>query len=149
MTPFNIAAINGTLYVAYENPNNESVGGVVDKFDTNGNFLGRFSSDSHLVAPWAVVQAPASFGSFGNDLLVGNFGDGHINAFNPTNGSFVGQLTGPKRPTDIHRTVVAVDIWQWSRGRNGIHAVLLLWTQRGEGWPIRFAAAFDGQRALL
>ena len=48
----------------------------------------------HLDQPWAIAIAPANFGSFSNDLLVGNFGDGHINAFDPKNGHFIGELKG-------------------------------------------------------
>jgi uncharacterized protein (TIGR03118 family) len=96
-TPFNIANINGTLYVTYESKTSAFTGGVVDKFNTNGTFIGRFADDStsnNLNAPWGVVMAPSNFGSFSNDLLIGNFGDGHINAYNPTTGAFVGQLLG-------------------------------------------------------
>jgi uncharacterized protein (TIGR03118 family) len=115
MTPFNVVNINGTLYVTYENPNNESVGGLVDKFDTNGNFLGRFAGGTNLVAPWAVVQAPTGFGSFGGDILVGNFGDGHISAYD-TSGHFLGQLNGQNgQPLAIER------LWQLTFG-NGSSA---------------------------
>ncbi len=104
LTPFNVANVNGTLYVTYENPSNETTGGLVDKFDTNGNFLGRFAAAaSTLIAPWAVVQAPANFGSFANDILVGNFGDGHISAYD-ANGKFLGQLNGSNgQPLAIER----------------------------------------------
>ena len=64
-------------------------------FDTQGNFLGRVAGPGGtLNAPWGMAIAPTSFGSFAGDLLVGNFGDGTINAFNLTTDTFVGQLTG-------------------------------------------------------
>jgi len=114
--PFNIANVNGTLFVTYKSTQTPDVGGVVDRFDTNGNFLGRFANDSNLNAPWAVVQAPAGFGSFGGDILIGNFGDGHINAYDPNSGAFQGQLTGPNgQPLAIQR------LWQLSVG-NGTTA---------------------------
>src|SRR5258706_12050393 len=69
--------------------------GYVSKFDMNGNFLSRLISNGPLNAPWGLVIAPASFGSFGGALLVGNFGDGTINAFNATTGAFLGTLNGP------------------------------------------------------
>ena len=94
LVPFNVANINGTLFVTYDNPNDATVAGVVDKFNTQGTFLGRFASGSNLVTPWAVVQAPAGFDSLGGAILVGNFGDGHINAFDPNTGQFLGQLDG-------------------------------------------------------
>src|SRR5205085_2044963 len=49
----------------------------------------------HLSSPWGITLAPPGFGMFGNDLLVGNFGDGTIDAFDPTSGAFLGQLLDP------------------------------------------------------
>jgi uncharacterized protein (TIGR03118 family) len=95
-SPYNIANIGGVLYVSYENV--PAGGGVVDAFDGNGNFLQRVSANGAggtLASPWGMVLAPASFGSFGGDLLVGNEGDGHISAFNPVTGQFLGQLQKP------------------------------------------------------
>jgi uncharacterized protein (TIGR03118 family) len=66
--------------------------GFVDVFDTNGNLVKRLISQGQLNAPWGLAMAPATFGQFSNDLLVGNFGDGRINAFDPNTGSFLGQL---------------------------------------------------------
>ena len=69
--------------------------GQVDIFDSNGNFVSTFvaaGATNNLNAPWGVVAAPASFGTFAGDILVGNFGDGTISAFDTT-GKFVGQLT--------------------------------------------------------
>ncbi len=65
---------------------------MIDVFDTNGNFLQRFSSDSHLAQPWGMTLAPSTFGQFGGDLLVGNKANGQINAFDPTSGAFLGTL---------------------------------------------------------
>jgi uncharacterized protein (TIGR03118 family) len=66
--------------------------GFVDIFDTSGNLLTRFASDDTLNSPWGLALAPDHFGEFSNDLLVGNFGDGTINAFDPNTGAFLGQL---------------------------------------------------------
>jgi len=120
--PFNVQNIGGTLYVMYAQQDadaeDEVAGagkGFVDKFDTNGNLLGRFASGGVLNAPWGIAQAPANFGRFGGDILVGNFGDGRINAFT-TSGSFVGALRDERgRP-------VAIDgLWALSFG-NGVSA---------------------------
>ena len=89
-TPYNIQNIGGKLYVEYARRN--TPGGFVGVFDTNGNFL-QHISDSHLNSPWGITQAPATFGDFGGDLLIGNFGDGTINAFT-SSGLFVGTLSG-------------------------------------------------------
>jgi hypothetical protein len=66
--------------------------GIVDVFDLNGNFVSRAVTGGNLNAPWGVAIAPAGFGIFGGDLLVGNFGDGVINVYNPTTFAFLGQL---------------------------------------------------------
>ncbi len=100
-SPYNIQEINGKLYIEYAlvNPTTHRAStnantGVVSVFDNNGNFLQRLITNTNLDAPWGVALAPAGFGPFGGDLLVGNFGDGRINAFNPTTGAFVGTITG-------------------------------------------------------
>jgi uncharacterized protein (TIGR03118 family) len=89
-TPYNIQNVGGKLYVEYAKRN--SPGGFVGVFDANGNLLQQIN-DSHLNSPWGVTLAPAGFGQFGNDLLVGNFNDGMINAFDPITGNFIGTLS--------------------------------------------------------
>jgi uncharacterized protein (TIGR03118 family) len=87
--PFNVQNLGGTLYVTYAmqdaDAEDEIAGaglGYVSAFDTDGNFLGRVASGGSLNAPWGLAWAPSSgFGKFSSDLLVGNFGDGRINAF--------------------------------------------------------------------
>jgi uncharacterized protein (TIGR03118 family) len=100
--PFNIQNLGGVLYVAYAlvdmTTGDEIAGpgnGYISKFDTNGNFLMRLVSNGPLNAPWGMAIAPASFGTFGSSLLVGNFGDGRINSFNSTTGAFLGTLNDP------------------------------------------------------
>lgn len=67
--------------------------GFVDVFSTDGTMLRRVTADSHLNAPWGVVVPPAGFGgSLAGDLLVGNFGDGAINAYNFSTGAFIDQM---------------------------------------------------------
>jgi uncharacterized protein (TIGR03118 family) len=66
--------------------------GFVDLFSASGTMIRRITSDSHLNAPWGVVVPPAGFGSLAGDLLVGNFGDGAINAYNLSNGTFINQM---------------------------------------------------------
>jgi uncharacterized protein (TIGR03118 family) len=97
--PFNIQELGGRLYVAYAQQDadaeDEVAGaglGFVDVYDTRGHLLKRLVSQGQLNAPWGLVLAPRHFGGFGRDLLVGNFGDGKINAYDPRNGHFKGQL---------------------------------------------------------
>jgi uncharacterized protein (TIGR03118 family) len=89
-TPYDIQNVGGKLYVEYAKRN--SPGGFVGVFDANGNLL-QHISDAHLNSPWGVTLAPLTFGQFGGDLLVGNFGDGLINAFDPVTGAFLGTLS--------------------------------------------------------
>ena len=96
--PFNIQNLNGTLYVTYAlvGQGGDDVpgagNGIVDAFDTNGNLIKRVVTGGALNSPWGLALAPAAFGEFGGALLVGNFGDGLINAFNPTTGTPLGTL---------------------------------------------------------
>jgi uncharacterized protein (TIGR03118 family) len=100
--PFNVQNIGGNIFVAYAQQDaqkhDEVPGagfGYISKFDPLGVFLGRFASGGALNAPWGMTLAPASFGAFGGDLLIGNFGDGRINAFDPITGVFQGALQRP------------------------------------------------------
>jgi len=90
LTPYNIQTISGKLYVEYAKRN--APGGFIAVYDANGNLLQEIS-DSHLTGPWGITLAPSTFGDFGGDLLVGNFGNGMINAFNPVTGAFIGTLS--------------------------------------------------------
>jgi len=107
--PFGIAAINGKIYVSYamqdadqEDDVSGTGHGFINVFDTNGNFEKRLVSHGDLNSPWGMVQAPADFGQFGNLLLVGNFGDGRIHAFDPASGVERGTLGGaPGHPLHI------------------------------------------------
>ena len=96
--PHGIEIINNQIFVAYamqDGPKHDPVlgagNGVVDIFDTNGNFVRRFASGGVLNAPWGVALSPANFGQFSNAFLIGNFGDGTINAFD-SSGNALGQL---------------------------------------------------------
>ena len=68
--------------------------GFVDVFNTDGTFVKRLVSMGSLNSPWGMALAPGSFGKFSGDLLVGNFGDGTINAFDPATGAMIGTLDG-------------------------------------------------------
>ena len=69
-------------------------GGFVDEFDTSGNFIKRIATNGPLFAPWGITVAPSRFGQFSNDLLIGQFGNGQILAYDPTTDAFLGTLTG-------------------------------------------------------
>ncbi len=97
LAPFNIQALGGRLFVTYapEYFASQTAGGsrgYLDVFDTAGNLISSIDSPGAFDAPWGLALAPADFGTFGGDLLVGNNGDGHISAFDPRSGAFLGQL---------------------------------------------------------
>lgn len=96
--PFNIVNIQGNLYVAYAKVGEEGDEvsgrglGYVRVFDADGHLLKRLIDQGQLNAPWGMALAPAGFGRFSNRLLIGNFGDGIINAYDVANGHFAGSL---------------------------------------------------------
>jgi uncharacterized protein (TIGR03118 family) len=98
--PFDVQLLNGNVYVSYamqDAAKHDDVAGAgngfVDVYDTSGNLLTRLISHGDLNSPWGLAIAPAGFGVFGGDLLVGNFGDGAIHAYDPMTGAEKGQLT--------------------------------------------------------
>ncbi len=97
--PFNIQPIGNQVFVTYavqdsakHDPVKAAGNGIVDVFNPDGTFVKRFASNGPLNAPWGVVQASSSFGQFSNDILIGNFGDGLINVFDPNTGNSLGQI---------------------------------------------------------
>jgi uncharacterized protein (TIGR03118 family) len=119
--PFGIRNINDQLYVTYA-VRNPSTGddvagpgnGLVDVYDLNGSLVRRLVTGGALNSPWGLALAPAGFGTFGGDLLVGNFGDGAINAYDPVTGDFLGTMK------DSSNSPVAIDgLWGLSFGNGG------------------------------
>jgi uncharacterized protein (TIGR03118 family) len=104
--PFDVKNIHGILFVTYAKQNAEKHddvagpgNGFIDEFDTSGHFIMRFASGTaaggtltQLNSPWGMAVAPDDFGKFGDALLVGNFGDSHVSAFDLKTGRFLGQL---------------------------------------------------------
>jgi uncharacterized protein (TIGR03118 family) len=136
--PFNVQNLGGSLYVSYaktqSGSNDEVAGpgnGFVDQYDLNGNLLMRIASNGVLNAPWGVALAPATFGQFGGKLLVGNFGDGTINAFDPVSGDLVGTLK------DQHGNPLVIDgLWGLKFGNGGAG---------GKPGTLYFAAGLDDE----
>jgi len=97
--PFGIQNINGVLYVTYAKQDADKEDdvagrglGYVNVFDANGCLIRRFAARGHLNAPWGIALAPANFGAHSDQLLIANFGDGTINAFDVREGQFRGPL---------------------------------------------------------
>jgi uncharacterized protein (TIGR03118 family) len=97
--PFNIQQIGTQVFITYavqdgakHDPVLGAGNGIVSIFDQEGNFQRRLASNGPLNAPWGIAKASANFGPFSNAILIGNFGDGTINAFDLATGNFLGQL---------------------------------------------------------
>jgi hypothetical protein len=88
--------------------------GYVDVFNTDGKLLRRFHSLGPLDSPWGIVRAPDDFGRFSHDVLIGNFGDGHINAFDAKTGHFEGELRDAKG-----QPITIAGLWGLKFGNNG------------------------------
>jgi len=135
--PFNIQNVGGQLIVAYALQDAEghddvagSGNGYVDVFDTSGQLLKRFISRGPLNSPWGIALAPSGFGGFSQALLIGNFGDGRINAFDPATGQFLGPLL------DTSGNPFAIrGLWDLKFGNNG---------QAGDSHTLYFTAGIAG-----
>jgi uncharacterized protein (TIGR03118 family) len=122
--PFNIQNLGGVLYVTYAmqkpDKHDDQSGpgfGYVDAYDLNGQLLRRVASAGTLNSPWGLAIAPASFGNFHNNLLVGNFGDGRINAYNLGTGAFRGQLK-----SETSALIEIPGLWGLRFGNGGVGA---------------------------
>lgn len=99
--PFNVAWLNNKLYVSFAKRKKTGIDevdgkglGFVDVFDTQGNMVSRLVSQGKLDAPWGMTIAPTGFGNLAGALLVGNFGNGQIHAYDANSGKFMGTLRG-------------------------------------------------------
>jgi len=118
---FNIQNIGGKLYVTYaqqshKEPDEETDrgSGFVDVFDTSGHLLQRLIQGNHLKSPWGIALAPANFGAFSHALIVGNFADGQLHAFDPDSGKYLGEMK------DENGKPVAIDgLWGITFGNGG------------------------------
>ena len=116
--PFNVQVLDNHLFVTFalqDSAKHDDVAGpgngFVDEFDLNGNLMQRVASGGPLDSPWGLAIAPSGFGEFANDLLVGNFGDGTINVFDPKNDHFLGKLLNANgSPVTIE------DLWSLTPG---------------------------------
>jgi uncharacterized protein (TIGR03118 family) len=99
-SPFSVHVLNNQVYVAYALHTTATPGqtvngagnGLVNVFDNTGKFVSRVVTFGNLNAPWGVAIAPANFGVFSNQLMIGNFGDGKINVYDAKTFAYLGQL---------------------------------------------------------
>ena len=137
--PFNVVLIGGKLFVTFAKQDatkHDDVAlpahGLVDIFDLSGHLLTRFTQHGHLNSPWGVVQAPASFGDSAGAILIGNFGDGRIHAFDPDSGKLLGSVTN-----SLGQEIVIDGLWSLTvgNGRGG-----------GDAGTIYFTAGPNGEK---
>ena len=130
--PFNTQVLDDHLFVTFalqDAAKEDDVAGpgngFVDEFDLSGHLLHRVASGGPLDSPWGLAIAPSGFGEFSNDLLVGNFGDGTINAFDPTDDHFLGKLHDNEG-----NPIVIGDLWALSPAMQGQAAIPAVSTSR-------------------
>jgi uncharacterized protein (TIGR03118 family) len=140
LVPFNVQNINGNIYVTYAPAGHTAQisaqpgQGAVAAFDSNGNYIqGSLIAGGKLASPWGVTLAPASFGQFGGDLLVGNFSYNvsMINAYDPVTGAFRGTLADANG-----NTILNSGLWSLEFGNGG---------NGGDPSILYFTAGIDGE----
>jgi uncharacterized protein (TIGR03118 family) len=137
--PFGIQNLGGLIYVTYAkqdvNKFDDVAGagnGYVDVYDTAGVLVKRLASQGSLNSPWGLAMAPATFGDLANTLLVGNFGDGRINAVDPVAGGIVGQVNDSGG-----QGIVIEGLWGLTFGNGG---------NGGDPSKLYFAAGINGEQ---
>jgi uncharacterized protein (TIGR03118 family) len=124
--PFNIQSLGGKLYVEYakidpatgEGKLGPGNGGFVDIYNGDGVLQKRIIAGGALDSPWGVTIAPTGFGGFGKDLLVGNFGNGWINVFDPTkNYKFVATISNPSGKPIVNDHLWAINAGTGTNGQ--------------------------------
>ena len=139
LVPFDVKAINGDIFVTYAPAGHaaqtgaKAGQGAVAAFTTGGRFLTQLVSGGPLAAPWGITLAPAGFGTYSGDLLVGNFAynDSTINAFDPSTGAFRGTLTDAGG-----HAIANPGLWTLTFG-NGVKG--------GDANTLYFTAGIDGE----
>jgi len=137
--PFNIVLSGGRLFVTYAKQDREKHDdvagpghGIVNTFDLSGQTMKRFAQHGHLDSPWGVVQAPGTFGQFAGAVLIGNFGNGRIHAFDADTGRFLGPVVN-----SIGQTILIDGLWSLIVG-NG--------KAGGDAGTVYFSAGPNGEK---
>jgi uncharacterized protein (TIGR03118 family) len=132
--PFNVAAIGNNVVITYAKQDadrHDDVAGrgngFVDVYTSYGALVERLQNHNALNSPWGLVVAPSTFGSFAGDLLVGNFGDGRIHAFDLRSGEFAGTLTD----ATTHHALAIDGLWGLALGDGVAGGVNSVWFSAG------------------
>jgi uncharacterized protein (TIGR03118 family) len=141
-SPFSVHTIGTQVFVAYSQHSTAGPAlaapgnGIVDIYDVNGTFVSRAVTGNNLNAPWGVAIAPATFGIFANDLLIGNFGDGVVNVYDPKTFAFLGQLAD-----GTGKTITNLSLWELFFGLTAPSA-----TTAGNLNTLYFVAGLAGEK---
>jgi uncharacterized protein (TIGR03118 family) len=145
-SPFGIHVIGSQVYVAYALRTSAAPfrtvdargNGVVSVFDINGNFVARAVTGGNLNSPWGVAIAPANFGIFSSDLLIGNFGDGLINVYDPKTFNYLGQLMDT-----TGKSLQYASLWELLPGGTAVQGTTAV--SGGDTSTIYFTAGLTGE----
>jgi uncharacterized protein (TIGR03118 family) len=145
-SPFAVHVLGTQVFVSYAQrtttaPYRSANGpgnGIVSVFDNTGAFLARVASNGNLNAPWGVAFAPANFGIYSNDLLIGNFGDGKINVFDPKTFAFMGQLIDA-----TGKPLVYASLWELLTGGTAVTGTTAV--SGGDTSSVYFTAGLDSE----
>ena len=144
--PFSVHVLGSQVFVAYALRTSAtpyavvsgSGNGIVSVFDTSGNFVSRVVTGGNLNAPWGVAIAPATFGIFSSDLLIGNFGDGTINVYDPKSFSYLGQLMDTNG-----KSLVYASLWELLPGGTAVAGTTS--ASGGDPSTVYFTAGLTGE----
>ncbi|MDH2424025.1 TIGR03118 family protein [Sphaerisporangium sp. TRM90804] len=130
---FNVEIVGSAVYIAYAKRDartGKSIAGkglgFISRFSATGRFLGRVAARGALNAPWAMIEAPAGFGQYAGALLVGNFGNGWINAWDRRTGRFLGPLRGTNG-----KPLAWEGLWDLERGTAASGGENAIWFSAG------------------
>jgi uncharacterized protein (TIGR03118 family) len=136
--PFNVQALDGRIFVTYDQQNPtthlEQTGpgvGVVNEFSTSGRFIARIAAGGALNAPWGLAIAPQSWGPVAGSLLIGNFGDGHINIIARDGNGYAGHVTGQILDKATGQPFVEPGLWSLVPGTVKTGGTDALWFTAG------------------
>ena len=145
-SPFGIHVIGSQVYVAYALRTTAAPfrtvdargNGAVSIFDVNGNFVARAVTGGNLNSPWGVAIAPANFGIYSNDLMVGNFGDGLINVYDPKTFAYLGQMMDT-----TGKSLTYASLWELLPGGTAVQGTTAV--SGGDTSTVYFTAGLTGE----
>jgi uncharacterized protein (TIGR03118 family) len=136
--PFGAQALDGRVFVTYDKPDpvehDEGTGpgiGVVDEFSPSGRLIARIATGGALNAPWGVAVAPRGWGRLAGDLLIGNFGDGHVNIFARQGRGFASRPAGQVVVAATGKPFAEPGLWQLVPGTAAAGGTSALWFTAG------------------